>query len=89
MHDFATNPAPNPAPVCPHCGKLMRVARIVPRLGGLPELRSYECRPCAISFTEAVEPGGGGGGGGGTCGGGRDGEDEVSHLIAAALRRGR
>jgi hypothetical protein len=35
----------------------MRLARTVPRLGGLPELRTYECRACSVTFTEAVEAG--------------------------------
>jgi transposase-like protein len=51
MPYFATNPAP----LCPHCGQPMRLARIVPRLGGLPELRTYECRACGVSFTQAAQ----------------------------------
>lgn len=35
----------------------MRLARTIPRLGGLPELQTYECRACGVSFTEAVEAG--------------------------------
>jgi len=33
----------------------MRLARTIPRLGGLPELRTYECRACGVTFTEAVD----------------------------------
>lgn len=51
MPYFATNPAP----LCPHCCQPMRLARTVPRLGGLPELRTYECRACGVSFTQAAE----------------------------------
>lgn len=34
----------------------MRIARTHPKLGGLPELRTYDCRTCAVSLTEAVDP---------------------------------
>lgn len=33
----------------------MPLVRTLPRLGGLPELRTYECRPCGIVFTEAED----------------------------------
>jgi len=33
----------------------MKLARITPRVGGLPELQTFECRPCGVTFTEAVE----------------------------------
>jgi len=33
----------------------MRLVRSVPRLGGLPELHTFECRPCGLSLTAAVE----------------------------------
>ncbi len=56
MHDAPTQqPADQSAPLCPHCGQPMRLARTVPRLGGLPELHTFECRPCGISLTAAVE----------------------------------
>lgn len=42
-------------PKCPSCGKPMKLARVTPRFGGLPELRSFECRPCNVTLTEAVE----------------------------------
>ena len=48
------SPAPN-TPHCPSCGRLMKLARITPRVGGLPELQTFECRPCGVTFTEAVE----------------------------------
>src|SRR5450759_4839816 len=36
---------------CPICGRQMRLARITPRLGGLPELQTLECRPCKFVVT--------------------------------------
>ena len=44
-------------PSCPSCGKPMLLARIIPGIGGLPELRVYSCRQCGVSLTEAAEPG--------------------------------
>jgi transposase-like protein len=46
----------HPAPCCPSCGAAMRPVRSIPRIGGLPELQSFECRACGISITEALEP---------------------------------
>jgi transposase-like protein len=51
MHTVAV---PN-IPMCPNCGRPMKLARVTPRLGGLPELQSFECRPCSITLTEVVE----------------------------------
>jgi hypothetical protein len=31
---------------CPNCGKLMRLVHALPKLGGLPELRSLRCYFC-------------------------------------------
>ena len=45
------------APPCPACGKAMRFVRSVPKLGALPELRTYDCKPCGQTVTEADEPG--------------------------------
>jgi DNA-directed RNA polymerase subunit RPC12/RpoP len=42
-------------PHCLSCGKPMRLARSIPKLGGLPELRTIECRECGVSITEEVE----------------------------------
>ena len=33
----------------------MKLGRVTPRFGGLSELRSFECRPCSVVVTEAVE----------------------------------
>ncbi len=43
-------------PLCPSCGQPMRFVRAVPRFAALPELRTYECKPCGVSYTAAVEP---------------------------------
>jgi transposase-like protein len=42
-------------PRCPNCSQPMKLARITPRVGGLPELQSFECRPCGVVLTEAVD----------------------------------
>jgi transposase-like protein len=39
---------------CPACGRPMRLVKSAPR-GGLPELQTFECRACGISFTQAAE----------------------------------
>jgi len=44
-----------PAPACPSCGKPMRFTRAVPRIAALPELRTYECKQCGVTLTEADE----------------------------------
>jgi len=43
-------------PSCPSCNKPMHLARIIPGIGGLPELRVYSCGQCGASVTEAQEP---------------------------------
>jgi rubredoxin len=43
-------------PPCPSCGRPMRFVRAVPRFAALPELRTYECKGCGVSYTEAIEP---------------------------------
>jgi hypothetical protein len=44
------------APCCPSCGVAMRLVRSIPKIGGLPELESFECRACRVSITEATAP---------------------------------
>jgi hypothetical protein len=34
----------------------MRFVRSIPRIGGLAELQTFECRACGVSITEAFEP---------------------------------
>jgi hypothetical protein len=41
------------APKCPGCGRPMRLVRVDPRIGGLPELQTFECRPCGVVLTQA------------------------------------
>ena len=43
-------------PLCPSCGQPMRFVRAIPRFASLPELRTYECKACGESYTEAFEP---------------------------------
>jgi hypothetical protein len=45
--------APKP-PLCPSCAHIMRLARITPRFGELPELYTFECRACGVSHIEAA-----------------------------------
>jgi hypothetical protein len=33
----------------------MKLARITPRVGGLPELQTFECRPCGAVATETID----------------------------------
>ena len=42
-------------PHCPNCGQPMKLALVTPRVGGLPELQTFECRPCSVAFTETVD----------------------------------
>jgi transcription elongation factor Elf1 len=49
---------PNPkveAPDCPACGALMAFVATVPKLGGLPELRTFNCEVCGEVITNEVE----------------------------------
>ena len=49
------NTAAANTPCCPSCGQPMKLARVTPRFGGLPELQTYECRPCGATLTESVD----------------------------------
>lgn len=42
-------------PLCPSCARPMHFVRAVPRFAALPELRTYECKACGVSYTEAIE----------------------------------
>jgi hypothetical protein len=33
----------------------MKLVRVMPRLGGLSELHTFECRACGVAFTQAAE----------------------------------
>jgi hypothetical protein len=41
-------------PLCPSCAKSMALARTWPRVGGLPEMHTFQCQPCNVVFTEVV-----------------------------------
>ena len=42
-------------PHCTSCGKPMKLARVTPRFGGLPELQTFECRLCGSVVTEPID----------------------------------
>jgi len=35
----------------------MHLTRVIPGIGGLPELRVYSCKQCGVSVTEAEQAG--------------------------------
>jgi len=37
--------------ICPSCGAAMYFSRIVPSIDGLPEMQTFECRPCQLAIT--------------------------------------
>jgi rubredoxin len=49
---------------CPACGRPMQLVLVIPRFGAFPELQTYECKSCGVSYTEAAkdQPGSVGGG---------------------------
>jgi hypothetical protein len=57
MPELHTRPEPCLLPIrrprCPKCESRMMLAAIVPGLEGF-ELRTFECRKCDHSFTDAV-----------------------------------
>jgi len=56
MHDHHEH-AFHPAPCCPSCGEAMRrFVRLIPKIGGLAELQTFECRVCDVWITEGCEP---------------------------------
>jgi hypothetical protein len=42
-------------PPCPNCGRPARLDHVLPKLGGLPEFKSYRCFFCNEVTTKAVE----------------------------------
>lgn len=40
---------------CPSCSMQMHLVRVVPRLGGLAELRSYKCKSCGTTLTRFAD----------------------------------
>jgi len=41
----------SPAPLCPRCDQAMKLVRIIPRLGALPELLGFHCAPSNEAVT--------------------------------------
>ncbi len=37
---------PQPIQNCPSCGGTMNLAKIIPKLGGLPKLKTFQCVNC-------------------------------------------
>jgi hypothetical protein len=57
---FMLETTPNAAVVecrscCPQCGGAMRLVRVTPRLGALPELKTFRCADCDHVVTVEVE----------------------------------
>jgi len=50
-----TKNAYKPGPCCPHCAASMQFLDLIPRFAGLAELRSFECRLCGLTVTEAID----------------------------------
>ncbi len=42
------------APLCPACGKPMRLIRVISQVHG-PDMETFECHSCGIAVTEAVQ----------------------------------
>jgi hypothetical protein len=42
------------APLCPACGKPMRLARVISQVHG-PDMETFECHFCGIAITQAVQ----------------------------------
>jgi len=40
---------------CPSCGHAMTVASVIPKLGGLPQLTTFQCPGCDEVITMAAE----------------------------------
>jgi hypothetical protein len=37
--------------ICPSCGAPMHFSRMVPPIGDLLEMQTFECRPCQLAIT--------------------------------------
>jgi hypothetical protein len=44
-------------PLCPSCAQNMRLIRRTQRFGTLPDVCTFECRPCGVSHFEEYSPG--------------------------------
>jgi hypothetical protein len=43
-------------PLRPNCGQPMRFVRAIARFAALPELRTFEYKPCGVTCTAAITP---------------------------------
>ena len=41
--------------LCPSCSATMTLARVTPRLGGMAELHTFECKACSAVLTEMAD----------------------------------
>ena len=48
-------PPSDELPLCFSCSAPMALARTWPRVGGLAEMQTFECKRCSIVFTELVD----------------------------------
>ncbi len=53
MYTDPTHSLKSHSPKCPNCGGTMTRVRVIPRLGGMPELTVFHCVPC--NHVETVE----------------------------------
>jgi tRNA(Ile2) C34 agmatinyltransferase TiaS len=45
--------APAKNPLCPNCGKHMKLTRVIAGAAGLAPVNVFECAPCGIYYSEA------------------------------------
>jgi hypothetical protein len=45
-------------PPCPSCSQIMRLAGTASRFGDLPDIHTFECRACGVSYIEEAPDGG-------------------------------
>jgi hypothetical protein len=43
-------------PLCPSCAQNMRLMRRTQRFGTLPDVCTFECRDCGVSYVDEYEP---------------------------------
>jgi hypothetical protein len=48
-NEASTKDAPRPPP-CPSCSQIMRLAQTTSRFGELPDIYTFECRVCRVSY---------------------------------------
>jgi hypothetical protein len=42
--------------LCPSCAQIMRLVRQTQRFGKLPDVCTFECRDCGVSYVKECEP---------------------------------